>query len=194
MASSLDQGSNPCLLHWQVDSSPLYHQGRSKVKVLVAQSCPTLCDPMDYSPPPRILCPWDFPGKNMEWLAILFSRWSSSPRDWTQVSCIAYRLREGTTREVLHILLNIFSVEFSSNKAHIGNSKFLPGCPCYINIISFFCLQHEKRLWNVILGRGSHICKGLELREHDFYENCKQFSTSREYEIDDGAAVKREDI
>ena len=28
----------------------------------VAQSCPTLCDPMDCSPP-RLLRPWDFPGK-----------------------------------------------------------------------------------------------------------------------------------
>ena len=27
----------------------------------VAQSCPTLCDPVDYT---RILSPWDFPGKN----------------------------------------------------------------------------------------------------------------------------------
>ena len=25
----LDQGLNPCPLHWQVDSYPLYHQGRS---------------------------------------------------------------------------------------------------------------------------------------------------------------------
>ena len=33
-----------------------------KVKVLVTQSCPTLCDPMDCSPP--FHCPWDFPGKN----------------------------------------------------------------------------------------------------------------------------------
>ena len=28
----------------------------------VAQSCPTLCDPMDCKPT-RLLCPWDFPGK-----------------------------------------------------------------------------------------------------------------------------------
>ena len=28
----------------------------------VAQSCPTLCDPMTYSPPG--ICPWDFPGEN----------------------------------------------------------------------------------------------------------------------------------
>ena len=27
------------------------------------QSCPTLCDPLDCSPP-GFLCPWDFPGKN----------------------------------------------------------------------------------------------------------------------------------
>ena len=30
-----------------------------KVKVLVALSCSTLCNPLDYS-----LCPWDSPGKN----------------------------------------------------------------------------------------------------------------------------------
>ena len=29
----------------------------------VAQSCPTLCDPMDLQPK-KLLCPWDFPGKN----------------------------------------------------------------------------------------------------------------------------------
>ena len=28
----------------------------------VAQSCPTLCDPMDLSS--RLLCPWEFPGKS----------------------------------------------------------------------------------------------------------------------------------
>ena len=30
---------------------------------LVTQSCPTLCNPMDCSPPGSV-CPWDFPGKN----------------------------------------------------------------------------------------------------------------------------------
>ena len=36
---------------------------RQTVQVLVAQSCPALCDPMNYRPP-RLLCPWNFPGKN----------------------------------------------------------------------------------------------------------------------------------
>ena len=31
---------------------------------LVAKWCPTPCDSVDCSPP-RLLCPWDFPGKNI---------------------------------------------------------------------------------------------------------------------------------
>ena len=30
----------------------------------VAQSCPTLCNPVDYSPSTRLLHSWDSPGKN----------------------------------------------------------------------------------------------------------------------------------
>ena len=39
----------------------------------------------------RLLHPQDSPGKNTEWVAILFSRGSSRLRDWTWVSCIAGR-------------------------------------------------------------------------------------------------------
>ena len=34
----------------------------SKSEVLLAQLCPTLCDPMDYTPPGP--CPWNSPGMN----------------------------------------------------------------------------------------------------------------------------------
>ena len=34
----LDQGSNPCPLHWQVDSQPLRHQGSPYVRVLMVKS------------------------------------------------------------------------------------------------------------------------------------------------------------
>ena len=30
-----DQGSNPCPLHWQADSQPLYHQGRPEIVFLL---------------------------------------------------------------------------------------------------------------------------------------------------------------
>ena len=37
------------------------------------QSCPTLCDPADGSPPGSSLCPWDSPGKDtgVGWDALL---------------------------------------------------------------------------------------------------------------------------
>ena len=59
-----------------------------KVKVLVAQSCPTLWDPMDYSPPGSYV-PGVLQARTLEWVAIPFSRGSPQPRDQTRVPCIA---------------------------------------------------------------------------------------------------------
>ena len=60
------------------------------VAVLVAQSCLTLCDPVDGSPPGssvrRIL-----QARTLEWIATPFSRGPSLPRDRTRVSCMAGR-------------------------------------------------------------------------------------------------------
>ena len=58
------------------------------VCVLVAQSCPTLCEPMDCSPP-RSSVHEIFQARILEWVAISFSRGSSKPRDRTRVSCTA---------------------------------------------------------------------------------------------------------
>ena len=58
------------------------------VKVLVAQSCLTLCEPMDYSLPGSSVH-GVFQARTLEWVVIPFSRGSSWPRDWTQVSCTA---------------------------------------------------------------------------------------------------------
>ena len=38
--------------------------------------------------PPRLLCPWDFLARILEWVAISFSRVSSWPRDRTHVFCV----------------------------------------------------------------------------------------------------------
>ena len=62
-----------------------------KLKALVAQSWPTLCDPMDCSPPGSSVHGILQEG-TLEWVAIPFSRGSSQPMDWTWVSCIAGRL------------------------------------------------------------------------------------------------------
>ena len=57
----------------------------TEVKVKVVQSCPTLCDPMDYTVHGILQA------RILEWIAIPSSRGPSQPRDWTQVSNIAGR-------------------------------------------------------------------------------------------------------
>ena len=58
------------------------------LKALVAQSCLTLCDPMNCSPPGSS-AHGILQARILEWFALLSSRGSSQPRDQTQVSCIA---------------------------------------------------------------------------------------------------------
>ena len=62
------------MLHCMTDLSFL------KVKVKVTQLCPTLCDPMNYTVHGILQA------RILEWLTFPFSRGSSQPRDWTQVS------------------------------------------------------------------------------------------------------------
>ena len=59
-------------------------------KVLVASVVSDSLQPRELWPS-RLLCPWDSPGKNTGWVAILFSRGSSQPRDQTPASCIVGR-------------------------------------------------------------------------------------------------------
>ena len=67
----------------------------------VAQSCPTLCDPMDCSLPGSSIH-GVFQARILEWVAISFSRRSSQPRDWTQIShTVGRRFIVWATREVL---------------------------------------------------------------------------------------------
>ena len=54
------------------------------------QLCPTLCNPVDCSPPGSSVH-GILQARILEWVAISFSRGSSQPRDWIQVSCIAGR-------------------------------------------------------------------------------------------------------
>ena len=58
--------------------------------VVVAQSCPTVCDPMDCNPPDSSVH-GIFQIRILELVVIPFSRGSSHPRDWTWVSQIMGR-------------------------------------------------------------------------------------------------------
>ena len=61
---------------------------RVKLKVLVAQLCPTLCNPMACNLPGSFVH-GILQARILEWIASPFSRGSSKPRDRTQVSHIA---------------------------------------------------------------------------------------------------------
>ena len=77
-----------CFLQSSVDTLSLVFQRGERV--LVTQSCPTLWDLSDYSPPGssahEIL-----QARILERVTIPFSRGSSQPRDQTQASCTAGR-------------------------------------------------------------------------------------------------------
>ena len=63
---------------------------QGKGKVLVTQSCPTLCDRMDCGLPGSSALGIS-QARILEWVAIPFSRGSFQSRDQTQVSCISGR-------------------------------------------------------------------------------------------------------
>ena len=76
---------------------------REVCKCMLSQSCWTLCDPMDCSPPGSSVH-GILQARILEWVAMPFSRGSSQPTDWTHVfhvSCIGrWVLYHWATREV----------------------------------------------------------------------------------------------
>ena len=129
-------------------------QVKSKVKVLAARSCPTLCNPVDCSPPNSSV-QGILQAVTPEWVAIPFSRETSQPRDWTQVSYTAGKFFTiWATRKVLsHSYVNGGSKEirhlFHKVKYMIGlrpkpvNSDF----KAIALSISQYCLQTS---WPVV--------------------------------------------
>ena len=94
---------------WKGRESIKYWQWNCTAISEVAQSCLTLCDPMDCSLPDSSVH-GIFQARVLEWVAISFSRKSSRPRDRTQVSrIVSRRFTVWATREVS--VSNIYSLE-----------------------------------------------------------------------------------
>jgi len=70
------------------NTANIYQGKRGKVKMLVAQSCPTLCDLMEGSPPGSSVHGIS-QARILEWVAISSFRGFSQPRNQIQVSHIA---------------------------------------------------------------------------------------------------------
>ena len=87
----------------------LLWESKEYVKWKVAQSCPTLCDSMDYIVHGILLA------RILECVAVPFSRGSSQPKDWTQVSCITGRFfTSWVTRDLLNLGIELGSPELQA--------------------------------------------------------------------------------
>ena len=111
--SSLINNSHTfCKMKWTKMRQELFERGNIVLAIFdlcvyccsVAQSCLTLCDPMECSPPGSSVH-GIFQARTLEWFAISSSRGSSWPRNWNQVSCIGrWILYLWVTQKVLSLV------------------------------------------------------------------------------------------
>ena len=95
---------------------------------LLAQLCPTLCDPMNCSPPGSSVH-GILQARILEWVAMPSSRGSSQPRDQTQVSCTGGR----------------FFTIWATREAHHLHSSQTSVCLQYVSQFSLL-----KKFWEIV--------------------------------------------
>ena len=81
------RGSNPRFLWLLHCRQILYHWATGEAQS-ESESCSVLSDSLQHH---GLYSPWNSPGQHTGMVALLFSRGSSQPRDWTQVSRVAGR-------------------------------------------------------------------------------------------------------
>ena len=91
---------------WTFEQHGCELQVSSDMHVKVAHSCPTLCDPMDYTVHGILQA------RILEWVSFPFSREYSQPRDGTQVSHIAggFFTRWATREALVKLICMFFSI------------------------------------------------------------------------------------
>ena len=128
--------------------------------MLVAQSCLTLCDPMDCSLPGSSVH-GILQARVLEWVAMPFSRGSSWPRDQTQVSCIAGRFSTiWTTREALYLRLLFFKC-LRTTCANPSGGLFKMQIPS-LQLISLESLRWGPEVFNLMKISSSSYASNTE--------------------------------
>ena len=123
--SSIHGISQARVLEWIAISfsrGSLWPRDRTQVFLIVqfssvAQSCLTLCDPMDYSLL-RSSVHGIFQARILEWVAISFSRGSSPPRDWTRVFLIVVRCFTSQMVKHLPTMLTHWKESYDQPRQH----------------------------------------------------------------------------
>ena len=111
----------------------------------VAQSCPTLCDPVNCSPP-GFSVHGILQAGILEWVAIPVSRGSSWPRGWTWVSRTAGR----------------FFTVWATRAASVGLVPSMSSegdlFPCLFQFLVIFCIPWLVALFTVFKAHHSSVC------------------------------------
>ena len=151
------------------------------LKVKVAQSCLTLCDPMAY------IVHGILQARILEWVAFPFSRGSSQPRDRTQVSHIAGRFFTSWTTREAHVkqmipfialylpllpLIALFVRNPPANAGDIRDTGLIPGLGRFPgggngNPFQYSCLENpmDRGAWRVTV-HGIAESDMTEVRSH----------------------------
>ena len=150
------------LMQWFETNMFYFNYPESESESEVAQSCPTLFDPMDCSIS-GFSVHGTFQARVLEWVAISFSRGSSRPRDWIQVSHIAggfftvWAIREA---QLIHIPSANFLIIFSFSSVgkesawNAGDLGLIPGLggssgEGNSNPLQYSCLENpmDREAW-----------------------------------------------
>ena len=120
-----------------------------QMKVKVTQSCPILCDPMDYT------VHWILQASILKGVAFPFSRGSSQPRNWTGVSCITDRFFTNWATRETHTCQISLHYYFLAFYPLIIYSYFLNLFPCDFLFNITFIVSWVKSSFNC---PWSHLC------------------------------------
>ena len=143
----------------------------------VTQSCPTFCDLVDYAVYGILLA------KILESVAVLFSRWSFLPRDWTQVSHIAggiFTTREPKNTRVgsLSLLQQIFLTQ-ESNWGLLHSRQILYQLSYQGSPKSIYCFEKAdwlpKKIIRSIFNSSINRCPKRQV----IFSSCLECTSSR---------------
>ena len=116
--------------------------------MLVTQSCPSLCDPMNYSLP-RSSVHGLLQARILEWIAIPFSRGSSQKRDLIWVSHIASKFFTVWVTKALKCL----------DFAHIVEGRYKSPKSCVLNRLYWASIVPYSKNWNILLCHFHYVYK-----------------------------------
>ena len=142
----------------------MVHKNSKSVCVLITQSCTTLSKSKDCSPPGSSVH-GILQARILEWVSMPFSRGSSQPRDWTQVSHIADRF---------------FTMWAIQNTGKFGKINFFRTLETTKSTLELTkkhllkktnCLSWEQTLWHLIYSISLSIFLALwQLEKQQLYK------------------------